>query len=146
MDSSILLSILCAMAWGTQSVFLKKAMRDIPLSTAILITLITNFLALMFMIGIGGGQGFSPFFDIPLLICLYFMLAGFFNYLLGRALYYSSFRFISVTQSTAISSTYPILSVAFAVTVLSEKLSVLQYVGIGLTLAGVYLLLMKGRK
>ena len=146
MDASIFLSILCAMAWGTQSVFLKKAMRDIPLSTAILITLITNFLVLMFMIGISGGQGFSPFLDIPLLICFYFMLAGFFNYLLGRALYYSSFRFIGVTQSTAISSSYPIISIAFAVTVLGEKLSGLQFVGIGLTLSGVYLLLMKGRK
>ncbi len=147
MDSSILLSILCAMAWGTQSVFLKKAMRDIPLSAAILISLVTNFLALIFMIGIGGGgQGFSPFFDIPLLVGFYFMLAGFFNYLLGRALYYSSFRFIGVTQSTAISSTYPIISVAFAVTVLGEKVSVLQFVGIGLTLSGVYILLMKGRK
>jgi drug/metabolite transporter (DMT)-like permease len=146
MDSSILLSILCAMAWGTQSVFLKKAMRDIPLSTAILITLVINFLALVFLIGIGGVQGFSAFLDIPMLVCFYFMLAGFFNYLLGRALYYSSFRFIGVTQSTAISSTYPIISVAFAVTVLGEKVSVLQFVGIGLTLSGVYILLMKGRK
>jgi DME family drug/metabolite transporter len=146
MDASIFLSILCAMAWGTQSVFLKKAMRDLPLSTAILITLVINFLALVFLIGIGGGQGFSVFLDIPMLICFYFMLAGFFNYLLGRALYYSSFRFIGVTQSTAISSSYPIISIAFAVTVLGEKLSVLQFVGIGLTLSGVYLLLMKGRK
>ncbi|OGP64780.1 MAG: hypothetical protein A2170_12685 [Deltaproteobacteria bacterium RBG_13_53_10] len=146
MDASIFLSILCAMAWGTQSVFLKKAMRDIPLSTAILVNLVINFLALIFLIGIGSGQGFSAFLDIPMVICFYFMLAGFFNYLLGRALYYSSFRFISMTQSTAISSSYPVLSVAFAVTVLGEKLSVLQYVGIGLTLSGVYLLLMKGRE
>ena len=146
MDSSILLSILCAMAWGTQSVFLKKAIRDIPLSTAILITLVINFLALVFLIGIDGGQGFSAFLDIPMLVCFYFMLAGFFNYLLGRALYYSSFRFIGVTQSTAISSIYPIISVAFAVTVLGEKVSLLQFVGIGLTLSGVYILLMKGRK
>ncbi len=146
MDASIFLSILCAMAWGTQSVFLKKAMRDIPLSAAILISLVTNFLALVFMIGIGGGRGFSAFFDIPMLICFYFVLAGFFNYLLGRALFYSSFRFISVTQSTAISSSYPIISVAFAVSVLGENLNILQFVGIGLTLSGVYLLLMKGRK
>jgi len=134
------------MAWGTQSVFLKKAMRDIPLSTAILITLVINFLALVFLIGMGGVQEFSGFLDIPLLVCFYFMLAGFFNYLLGRALYYSSFRFIGVTQSTAISSIYPIISVAFAVTVLGEKVSLLQFVGIGLTLSGVYILLMKERK
>lgn len=146
MDAGIFLSTLCAMAWGTQSVFLKKAMRDIPLSSAILISLVTNFLALVFMIGIGGGQGLSALAHIPISICFYFMLAGFFNYLLGRALYYSSFRFISVTQSTAISSSYPIISVAFAVTALGEKLTVLQFLGIGLTLSGVYLLLMKERK
>lgn len=146
MDASIFLSILCAMAWGTQSVFLKKAMRDVPLSAAILISLVTNFLALVFMIGVGSEQGYSVFFEIPMLICFYFMVAGFFNYFLGRALFYSSFRFISVTQSTAISSSYPMISIAFAVTVLGENLSVLQFIGIGLTLSGVYLLLMKGRK
>lgn len=146
MDPSILLSILCAMAWGTQSVFLKKAMREIPLSTAMLITLLVNFLVLVFLIGIGGGQVLSTFLDIPMSICFYFMLAGFFQYLLGRGLYYSSFRFIGVTQSSAITSTYPIISVAFAVTMLGEKLSTLQLVGIGLTLSGVYLLLMKRRK
>ena len=146
MDPSILLSILCAMAWGTQSVFLKKAMREIPLSTAMLITLLINFLVLVFLVGIGGGQVLSTFLDIPMLICLYFMLAGFFQYLLGRGLYYSSFRFIGVTQSSAITATYPIISVTFAVTVLGEKLSTLQFVGIGLTLSGVYVLLMKRRK
>jgi drug/metabolite transporter (DMT)-like permease len=146
MDAGIFLSILCAMAWGTQSVFLKKAMRNLPLSTAILITLLTNFLALVFMIEIGGGEGLSALVQVPMSICVYFMLAGFFNYFLGRALYYSSFRFISVTRSTAISASYPVISVVFALTALSEKLSVLQFVGIGLTLSGVYLLLVKERK
>lgn len=143
MDPSILLSILCAMAWGTQSIFLKKAMRDIPLSAAILITLAVNFMALVFLIGIWGREGFSAFLHIPVLILFYFMLAGFFNYLLGRGFYYSSFRFIGVTQATAISSTYPLISVVFALTVLDEKLTLLQLVGIGLTLSGVYVLLMK---
>jgi drug/metabolite transporter (DMT)-like permease len=146
MDTSILLSILCATAWGTQSVFLKKAIKNIPLSAAILISLAANFVALIFLIFIGVGQGVSAFLDIPTLIFLYFMLAGFFNYLLGRGFYYSSFRFISMTQATAISSSYPIISVAFALVVLGEKLSVLQFIGIGLTVAGVYLLLMKGGK
>ena len=59
MDLSILLSILCAMAWGVQSIFLKIALRHIPLFTAILITLIINFLVLIFLIGIGVGKGFS---------------------------------------------------------------------------------------
>jgi len=50
MNLSIPLSILCEMAWGTQSIFLKMAMRDATLYAAILITLIINFLVLVFLI------------------------------------------------------------------------------------------------
>lgn len=146
MNLSILLSILCAIAWGVQSIFLKKAMRDIPLYGAILITLIINFLALTFLIGMVVGKGFSEFYNIPVSIYFYFMVAGFLNYFLGRTLYYSSFRFISVTQSTSISSTYPLISVVFAITVFGEKLALHQFIGIGLTLSGVYLLMMKGKR
>jgi len=146
MNLSILLSILCAIAWGVQSIFLKMAMRDIPLYTAILITLTINFLALVFLIGIGVGKGFSEFYNISGSVYFYFMVAGFLNYFLGRTFYYSSFRFIGVTQSTSISSAYPIISVAFAITVLGEKLAPHQLIGIGLTLSGVYLLMMRGKR
>jgi DME family drug/metabolite transporter len=146
MNLSILLSILCAIAWGVQSIFLKMAMRDIPLYTAILITLIINFLALVFLIGIGVGEGFSQFYNISGSVYFYFMVAGFLNYFLGRTFYYSSFRFIGVTQSTSISSAYPIISVVFAITVLGEKLDLHQLIGIGLTLSGVYLLMMRGKR
>ncbi len=146
MNLSILFSILCAFAWGIQSIFLKMAMRDIPLYMAILITLIINFLALAFLIGIGLGKGFPEFYYISGSVYLYFMLAGLLNYFLGRALYYSSFRFISVTQSTSISAAYPIISIVFAITALGEKLAPHQFIGIGLTLSGVYLLMMKGRR
>jgi drug/metabolite transporter (DMT)-like permease len=122
------------------------AMRDIPLYTAILITLIINFLALVFLIGIGVGKGFSEFYNISGSVYFYFMVAGFLNYFLGRTFYYSSFRFIGVTQSTSISSAYPIISVVFAITVLGEKLDLHQWIGIGLTLSGVYLLMMRGKR
>jgi drug/metabolite transporter (DMT)-like permease len=51
-----------------------------------------------------------------------------------------------VTQSTSISSAYPIISVVFAITVLGEKLDLHQLIGIGLTLSGVYLLMMRGKR
>jgi len=146
MDLSILLSIFCAMAWGVQSIFLKMAMRHLPLYTAILITLIINFLALIFLMGIGVRNGFSEFYHVSGSVYFYFMLAGILNYFLGRSFYYSSFRFISVTQSTSISSVYPIISVFFAITVLGEKLVPHQWIGIGLTLSGGYLLMAKGKR
>lgn len=146
MDLSILLSIICAMAWGLQSIFLKKALRDIPLYPAIFITLTINFIALLLLIGLGVGKGFSEFYTLSGSVYVYFILTGVLNYFLGRTFYYSSFRFISITQSTSISSIYPIISVFFAITVLGEKLFFHQWVGIGLTLCGVYLLMAKGKR
>jgi drug/metabolite transporter (DMT)-like permease len=146
MNLSIFLSIICALAWGIQSIFLKKAMGSIPFQMAMLITLTVNFLALILLIGLGVGEGFSVFSTLSASIYFYFMVAGFLNYVLGRGLYYSSFRFISVTQSTSISSTYPIISVAFAIIVLGEKLALHQLAGVGLTLFGIYLLMMKGKR
>jgi len=146
MDLSIFLSIICALAWGVQSIYLKKAMGSIPFQMAILITLTVNFLILILLIGLGIGEGFSVFLTLPALVYFYFLVAGLLNYVLGRGLYYSSFRFISVTQSTSISSTYPIISVAFAIIVLGEKLALHQWAGIGLTLFGVYLLMVKGKR
>jgi len=146
MDSSILLSLLCASAWGVQSIFLKLAMRDVPLYTAILVNLIINFCVLALLVGMGVGKGFSEFYSVPASIYFCFMITGFLNYFLGRTLYYSSFRFISVTQSTSISSSYPLLSAVLGITVLGEKLLPHQLIGIGLTLGGVYLLMMKGKR
>ena len=141
---SILLAIVSAIAWGTQAIFLRVTMRDTPLYTTILIVLIINFLAVVVLIGCG--KGFSEFCIIPWTTYFYFVVAGFLNYFLGRSLFYSSIRFIGATQATSISSIYPLISVGFAILVLEEKLVIRQFFGIGLTLAGVYLLLLKGKK
>jgi drug/metabolite transporter (DMT)-like permease len=146
MDLSIPLSIICAMAWGIQAIFLKMAMKETPLYSAILTTLIINFLALVLFIGVGSEKGFSEFYNIPISIFFYFMIAGFLNYFLGRGFYYSSFRFIGVTLATSISATYPLLTVGFAILALGEGLALRQFCGIGLTLTGVYLLLMRGKR
>jgi drug/metabolite transporter (DMT)-like permease len=146
MDPSILLSIICASAWGTQAVFVKLALGGIALPAMILLTLVVNLLVVASCIGVTTEGGFSQFFAFSHSVYIYFMVAGFLNYFLGRGFYYSSFRFIGATRATAISSTYPLLSVALAIFGLGEKLAPRQYLGIALTLAGVYLLIMKGKK
>jgi len=146
MDLSIPLSILCAMAWGIQAVFLKIAMRDISLYGAILITLVINCLIVIGLIALASEKGFSEFHHLSGSTYLFFMMAGVLNYFVGRRFYYSSFRFIGVAQATAISATYPILSVGFAILCLTEKLALRQYFGVVLTLAGVHLLILKGKK
>jgi drug/metabolite transporter (DMT)-like permease len=146
MNLSIILSILCAIAWGLQAIFLKMALRDIPLYSAVLISLAINFLIVAVFIGAGSEKGFSAFYAIPGSAYVYFMIAGVLNYFLGRTFYYSSFRFIGVAQATSISSTYPIFSVVLAILFLSEKLAVRQYFGVSLTLVGIYLLLLKGKR
>jgi len=79
MNLSIILSILCAIARGLQAIFLKMALRDIPLYSTILIALIINFLVVVILIGIGSQKGFSEFYTISRSTFFYFMLAGFLN-------------------------------------------------------------------
>jgi drug/metabolite transporter (DMT)-like permease len=134
------------MSWGVQAIFLKIAMRDISVYGAILVSLAVNWLVIVGAIALWGQKGFSEFYDVSWNIYFYFMIAGILNYFLGRGFYYSSFRFIGVAQATSISSTYPILSVGFAIMFLAEKLALRQYFGVALTLAGVYLVILKGKK
>ena len=133
------------MAWGTQAVFLKIAMEDIPLYGTILITLIINSAVVVFLAGIINPKGFSEYDHLAGSTFLYFMIAGILTYFMGRGLYYGSFRYIGVAQATSISSTYPILSAVFAIIFLAEQLAFKQYLGVGLTLIGVYLLVWKGK-
>jgi transporter family protein len=143
---SILLSIVCAIAWGSQAVFLKIAMKDIALYGAILITLMLNWLVVIVFLALGGGRGFSELCSLSGSTFLYFMIAGTLNYFLGRGFYYSSFRYIGMAQATSISSTYPIVSAVIAILFLAEKLAPRQYLGVALTLVGVYILILKGKK
>lgn len=146
MNLSIPLSIVCAMSWGVQAIFLKIAMRNISVYGAILVSLAVNWLVIVGVIALWGQKGFSEFYDVSWNVYLYFMIAGILNYFLGRGFYYSSFRFIGVAQATSISSTYPILSAGFAIIFLAEKLALRQYIGVVLTLVGVYLIILKGKK
>ncbi len=134
------------MAWGTQAVFLKIAMEDIPVYGAILFTLIINSVVVLLLVGIINPKGFSEYDHLSGSTYFYFMMAGILTYLMGRGLYYESFRYIGVAQATSISSTYPILSVVFAIIFLAEQLAFKQYLGVGLTLIGVYLLVWKGKQ
>ncbi len=134
------------MAWGTQAVFLKIAMQDIPVYGAILITLIVNSVLVVILVVVISPQGFSEYNYLSGSTYLYFMIAGILTYLMGRGLYYGSFRYIGVAQATSISSTYPLLSAVFAIIFLAEELAFKQYLGVGLTLIGVYLLIWKGKQ
>lgn len=146
MDPSILLSIVCAAAWGIQAVLLKFAMEDLRLYGIMLITLIVNGLVVLALIGVASPGGYSEYGHVSASTYLYFMIAGVLNYFLGRGFYYSSFRFIGVAQATSISSTYPILSAISAIVFLGEVLAPRQYLGVGLTIVGVYLLILKGKR
>jgi DME family drug/metabolite transporter len=141
---SIVFSILCSIGWGAQAVFIKRAAGKVGPYTMIALISGFNFLVLFPLVMNSGGIKIYKEFSGS--AYFYFALAGLSNLFLGRRLYYSSLRWVGVTKATAISSIYPLLTIVFALGMLGEELTGRQYLGVVLTLAGVYLLVIKGKK
>lgn len=140
----IFLSIVCAMAWGSQAIFLKTSLAKADIRHVVLLTLLINCLIIFTWIAINTNFNFIKRFNDA--SSINFIIAGSLNYFLGRWLYYSSIRFIGPTKATAISSAYPMVSILFAFLFLGELLTMKRYLGIGLTLLGVYLILVRRKK
>jgi len=139
----VFLSLICAMAWGGQALFLKASMAKADIRHVVFLTLLINCLSVFLWMAFSGRLTFFKGVDDPSFI--HFMIAGAFNYFLGRWLYYDSIRMIGPTKATAISSSYPVASLLFAFLLLEERLSMKRYLGIGLTLLGMYLLFVRRR-
>lgn len=140
----VFVSLLSAMAWGVQALFVKISLAKADLRQVVFLTLLINCLIVFLWMAFSGRLSFlSKGWNDSTFI--HFMIAGALNYFLGRWLYYDSIRMIGPTKATAISSSYPIASLLFAFFLLEERLSTKRYLGIGLTLLGVYLLFARRR-
>lgn len=131
------------MAWGIQALFVKLSLEKADLRKVVFLTLLVNCLIVFLWMAFSGRLHFLKGWNDSTLI--HFMIAGGFNYFLGRWLYYDSIRMIGPTKATAISSSYPVASLLFAFLLLEERLSMKRYLGIGVTLLGVYLLFVRRR-
>lgn len=140
---AFILALITAMMWGIQAIFLRVAMREIVSYHVVLVSLTIHFILLMAIIGMK--EGMMGLGSLTWSCFIYLGISGLLNSFLGRSFYYSSFQHIGATQTTAISSSYPMISVGFAIFVLGEELKTRQYVGIALTLLGLYCLIWKSR-
>ena len=140
---AFILALITAMMWGIQAIFLRVAMREVFFYHVVLVSLTIHFLLLMAIIGMQAGV--TDLGSLTWSCFIYLGISGLLNHFLGRSFYYSSFQHIGATQATAISSSYPMISVGFAIFALGEELETRQYVGIALTLLGLYCLIWKSR-
>jgi uncharacterized membrane protein len=140
---AFLLALTTAVMWGIQAIFLRVAMREMVSTYVVLVSLAIHFILLMGIIVVK--QGVMGLGNLTWTFLVYLGISGLLNSYLGRSFYYGSFQHIGATQATAISSSYPMISVGFAIFVLGEGLKTRQYVGIALTILGLYCLIWKSR-
>jgi drug/metabolite transporter (DMT)-like permease len=140
---AFILALITAMMWGIQAIFLRVAMREMVSYYVVLVSLTIHFILLMAVIGMK--EGMMDLGSVTWSCFIYLGISGILNSFLGRSFYYRSFQHIGATHATAISSSYPMISVGFAIFILGEELKIRQYVGIALTLLGLYCLIWKSR-
>ena len=75
--------------------------------------------------------------------CLFWALSGIIHFALGRTWAYKAIQFLGSNRSNIVTSLNPIATVALALIVLDDRLTLVQAVGMILTLSGPLLILLK---
>lgn len=76
---------------------------------------------------------------------LAFAAAGFVSLLVGRAFYFAGIQSVGANRSEPIKSSMPLHATIFAALILGERVTVVQFVGVVLIIAGVVLVTLEGR-
>ncbi len=75
--------------------------------------------------------------------CLFWALSGIVHFAVGRTWAYRAIQFLGSNRSNAVTNLYPITTVALAMMLLHDRITLLQTAGILLTLSGPLLILLK---
>lgn len=137
----ILLGLASAVAFGANSVITR---RGVLRASSNYVATVSIFTGALFFITLSGFTG--DLFSVVTLhwkACLFWTLSGVIHFALGRTWAYRSLKLIGSNRSNIMTSLSPIATVALAMIVLKERLTVIQFIGILFTLSGPILMLMK---
>ncbi|GAB7386937.1 hypothetical protein BSNK01_07730 [Bacillaceae bacterium] len=128
----ILLAVVCAVAYSANYICLqlgmKKTSKDNGNFASLLSAVLTVFLIYLLM-GAFGEKKAVPFNFEGM---FYYFMAGFFTAFLGRVLLNGGIRRIGSPRAAAVKNAAPIVTVALAVTILGERISLWGGIGIAI--------------
>lgn len=137
----ILLSLSSAVVFGANSIITRRGVLRVSSSYVATISIFTGALFLV-LVTTATGDLFGMA-RLPWTAYLFWGLAGVLHFALGRTWAYRSLKYLGSNRSNIVTSLSPIATVALAMVILKERVSLLQFVGILLTLSGPLLMLLK---
>lgn len=129
------------MVFGANSIITRRGMLRLSSNYVATISILTGFLFFILINGITG-----DLFGITRLTWkayLFWSLSGIIHFSLGRTWAYRSLQLLGSNRSNVVTSLSPIVTVALAILLLKETVSLLQVLGIIFTLFGPLLMLFK---
>ncbi len=137
----ILLGLASSLAFGINSIITRRGMLKVSSNYVATLSILTGF-AFFIVVNAVTGDLFV-IAHLPWKAHLFWALSGIIHFALGRTWAYRSLQLLGSNRSNIVTSLSPIATVALAMLVLSERLTILQSVGILFTLLGPILMLLK---
>lgn len=130
-----LYAFLVALAYGTSAIYMKIGLQNIPSQVGVIYSVGVNaLLASLVAIFL---LGFNPI-EINLQGIIILIVSGLLGPVLGRKALYQAINLIGVNKSSAIKISAPFFSVFLAFLFLSEKINLLQALGMSIVVLGLY--------
>jgi drug/metabolite transporter (DMT)-like permease len=133
----VLLALLGATAFSVMNVAVRKGVRPGDADNGVLTSVVVNVLLFTGVVGILAALDGPPRLSAAGIIA--FLCAGFCSTFLGRLTLFGGIRRIGAVRATAIKNGTPLVALILAVTVLGEQVTPLGWLGIGLILLGIAL-------
>lgn len=136
-----ILGLISAVAFGANSIITRRGM--LRVSSNYVATL-TVFTGPIFFLIVGSMTGdLFKLRQMPLEAYVYLALSGISHFALGRTWAYKSIQLIGSTRSNIMTSLNPVFTIAFAMIILRETITLIMGIGILCTLTGPLVILLK---
>jgi drug/metabolite transporter (DMT)-like permease len=137
----ILLGLGSALFFGANSVITRRGMLRVSSNYVATISILTGLLFFLIAVGVTGNT--PDVIGLPWKAYIFWALSGIIHFSLGRTWAYRSIQLLGSNRSNVVTSLSPIATVALAMLVLKESVSLLQALGIFCTLSGPLLIIFK---
>ena len=115
---AILLSLLPALGFGSQSIFVRLGLRDVKPTTGTALSMVSSILVVVIAALIFERNALT---DLAPIAFVWLFAAGTLNFPVARLLNYTSVTMIGATRSSTIVSSQPIFAAALAILFLGER-------------------------
>jgi drug/metabolite transporter (DMT)-like permease len=137
----ILLGLGSALFFGANSVITRRGMLQVSSNYVATISIFTGLLFFLIVTSVTGSL--PGIVQLSWKACLYWALSGIIHFSIGRTWAYRSIQLLGSNRSNVVTSLSPIATVALAMLLLKETVTVLQVLGIVCTLLGPLLIILK---